>query len=96
MDAYEIAYYAVRGTDRDPVKDVEEVKEMIEDYAKARAGQVDAIVTLLERRKKHWHDKSRESLVDNYHDELEEATHMYGVYIDVISDIRTQRNRKEG
>jgi hypothetical protein len=33
LDAHEIAYYAVRGTDRDPVKDVEKVKEMINQYA---------------------------------------------------------------
>ena len=32
-NAYEIAYYAVRGTDRHPVKDVERVEIMIDDYA---------------------------------------------------------------
>ena len=30
-NAYKIAYYAVRGTDRHPVKDVERVERMIND-----------------------------------------------------------------
>ena len=31
--AEEIAYYAVRGTDRDPIKDVEKVRDMINQFA---------------------------------------------------------------
>ena len=44
LDAHEIAYYAVRGTNRDPVKDVAEVEKMIEEYAEAKAGQQETIV----------------------------------------------------
>ena len=44
LDAYEIAYYAVRGTNRDPVKDVAEVEKMIENYAEAKDGQHETIV----------------------------------------------------
>ena len=44
LDAHEIAYYAVRGTNRDPVKDVAEVEKMIEEYAEAKAGQHETIV----------------------------------------------------
>lgn len=36
LDAHEIAYYAVRGTDGDPIVDVERVREMIERFGKQK------------------------------------------------------------
>lgn len=51
-DAHEIAYYAVRGTNRDPVEDVAEVEEMIKQFAKSNANTPN-IVGMLHEKAKH-------------------------------------------
>ena len=58
----------------------------ISEYVEQRQ---ESIITVLENRKDYWQDKARKALVSGESiDEVEDFTEMYGLYIDVISDIK--------
>lgn len=65
----------------------------------SETGQVDALISILEDRKRYWHDTARGLLIGDGPEteddlEQEDANHMYGVYIDVVSDMRDFKRKR--
>ena len=58
-------------------------------HLEKKATQTETVVNTLTSRKQHWINEVRRLVIEKPDsDEAEDATHMYGVYIDVVNDMR--------
>ena len=86
-DQYLDAKYVVENPNKFDHRDVARAREFCNGY---EAGQHETIVNALTSRKQHWMRESRRLVIEEPDsDEAEDATHMYGVYIDAVDDMKT-------